>query len=68
MRKAEVGPPKQPVSDTVRVRFNGETHLAFHMLIRSVPRMNESWKKTGSLTGEDSINILNNIFDRLAYD
>ena len=38
------------------------------MLILSVPRPLDSAKKIGTVNNEDSINILNHIFDRLAYD
>ena len=54
--------------DAVRVRFHGEIHLAFYMLILSVPCPLDSAKKIGTVNNEDSINILNHIFDRLAYD
>ncbi len=54
--------------DTVRVRFNEKNHLALYMLIHSVPGLPESARLAGHLDREDSINILNHIFDRLAYD
>lgn len=54
-------------SELVRVSFDSKTHFVPFLLINTV-RLVDVQVLVGALGLEDSINILNNIYDRLAYD
>jgi hypothetical protein len=51
----------------IRVTFQGRECVVAFMLIRTV-RVQGSVQPIGTISLEDSINVLNNIIDRLAYD
>lgn len=51
----------------IPVTFQGRSYTVAFMLIRTV-RVPQSAQPIGTISTEDSINVLNNIYDRLAYD
>ena len=54
--------------EQIHLEFQGKPYSVLFMLIRTI-RIEENREGiVGQLTLEDSINVLNNIFDRLAYD
>lgn len=50
------------------VEFQGKSYVILFMLIRTVRLSQGRSAIVGTLTLEDSINVLNNVFDRLAFD
>ena len=54
--------------DMVRVQHAAATYFAIYMLIRSVLVTGDLWTEAGVLNHEDSIDVLNHVSDRLAYD
>jgi hypothetical protein len=55
-------------TEIVRVKFRDENHIVPFFLIRTVRITESSQVVVGTLSLEDSINVLNNVYDRLAYD
>jgi hypothetical protein len=52
----------------VSVMYQDKTHRVPFFLILTVPVEDPRELVVGALSQEDSINVLNNIYDRLAYD
>lgn len=51
----------------IPVTFQGRQCMVAFMLVRTI-RVQSSAQPIGTISLEDSVNVLNNIFDRLAYD
>jgi hypothetical protein len=54
--------------EQIDVLFQEEPYAVLFMLIRTIRVGDDRGTIEGKLTLEDSINVLNNIFDRLAFD
>jgi len=54
-------------SDVIRVTF-AQAHLVPYMLVRTVRIEENPRHVVGTLSPEDSTNLLNNVYDRLAFD
>jgi hypothetical protein len=52
----------------VSVMYRDKTYRVPFFLILTIPVENPRKLVVGTLSREDSINVLNNIYDRLAYD
>ena len=66
--QSELASLPESSGDVVRVSHHDRKCFALSMLIRTVPANNALWKEFGVLNHEDSINVLNHIHDRLAYE
>jgi hypothetical protein len=54
--------------EQINVVFQNKPCVVLFMLVRTIRVENKRGPIEGALTLEDSINVLNNIFDRLAFD
>jgi hypothetical protein len=54
--------------EQIDVVFQKKPYVVLFMLVRTIRLENKRGSVEGALTLEDSINVLNNIFDRLAFD
>ena len=55
-------------TEMVKVKFRDENYVILFFLIRTVQITASSQVAVGTLSLEDSISVLNNVYDRLAYD
>jgi hypothetical protein len=55
-------------AELVKVKFKDENFAVLFFLIRTVRITKTGQTVVGSLSLEDSISVLNNVYDRLAYD
>ena len=54
--------------EQIEVMFQSKPFVVLFMLVRTIRVGNKDGSIEGVLTLEDSINVLNNFFDRLAFD